>query len=466
MDVKIITTKQMYDSMISQLFPDNNPLEQFGFIITGLSKHEKNINLLCRKFIYADKSCLTEQTGTSVVPDPRFVQYVWGIVKECNGGLITVHTHPFANERVSFSPIDDRSESISFPKELEFLGEGPHANIVLGTNSIDARWYNPEEKRVEPIKAIKIIGDIGIKVLTPTSQPEEKNTTDVKEVYDRQVLAFGKAGQNLLQKQKVCIVGCGGIGSILLIQLVRLGICNIVLIDHDHVEATNLNRLAGSTLSDVKSRILKVKMLARYAYSINPDACIEMISDSVFSSESQSTMKTCDYVFGATDNQSTRDLLNTTAIHYMIPYIDCGTGIQADENHNIKHAGGQVRTIIPGLGCLKCIDGIDMDVAKMELLPEEQQEFMIQRGYIAGENEHAPAVASLNGVIANLAVTEFMGYVTGCKLLSRYVFYDFLKALTIPIDFSKNPECFSCSEDTLLGCGDSGLTLPEYAVTD
>jgi molybdopterin/thiamine biosynthesis adenylyltransferase len=466
MDIKIITTKQMYDAMITQLFPADNPLEQFGFIITGLSRHKNSCNLLCRKFIYADESCLIKQTGMSVVPDPRFVQYVWGIVKECNGGLITVHTHPFSKEHVGFSGIDDRSGAESFPREVEFLGKGPHANVVFGTNSVDARWYNAKDKSVSPVKEINIIGENGIEVLRPTSMPIRSRDGDrIEEIHNRQVLAFGKAGQKQLQKQKVCVVGCGGIGSVVAILLARLGVGSIVLIDHDRVEMSNLNRLAGSRLSDAKESVLKVEMLGKCICGINPNMRTELISDSVFSSEAQIALKSCDYLFGCTDNHSTRKLLNTNANHHMIPYIDCGTGIQADANHNIAHAGGQVRIVIPGLGCLKCIDGINMDIAKMEQLPEDQRELMVQRGYIAGDDIHAPAVASLNGVVANLAITEFMSHVTGCKPLTRYVYYDFMKSLTVPVEFPKKPDCFSCSEDSLLGCGDGGLTLPEYAVS-
>ena len=146
----------------------------------------------------------------------------------------------------------------------------------------------------------------------------------------------------------------------------------------------------------------------------------------------------------------------------MIPYWDCGTGIDADSHHNIERAGGQVRTVIPGQGCLKCINGIDLDKAKMEQLPEEQRQFVIQRGYIAGEDEHAPSVVSLNGVIANLAITEFMGFVTGCRPLCRYVYYDLLKSVTMPVQFAKNPDCFSCSENSLLGSGDGGVALPDF----
>jgi molybdopterin/thiamine biosynthesis adenylyltransferase len=465
METQINMTTKMYNEMLEKLFPPDNDSEQFGFIVTGLSKHKNGHNLLCRKFIHADESCLTNQSGVSVVPDPRFVQYVYNTVKECKGGLITVHTHPFSSENVCFSGIDDRSEEDSFPKEVNLLGKGPHASVVFGRNSVDARWYDAKTKQIEPVKAIKIIGEIGTKILTPTSQRENLDES-INEIHDRQVLAFGKAGQKLIQKAKVGIVGCGGLGSILFILLVRLGVRDFVLIDDDVVENTNLNRLAGSRLIDVKNKTPKVEMLGNYGLEISDEIIIHLIAKSVFTSEAKLALKSCDYIFGGVDTQSPRVLLNSISIQHMIPYFDCGTGIQAAVDHSIEHAGGQVRTVIPGLGCLKCIKGINLDTAKMEQLPEEQRQAVIERGYIAGEDEHAPSVAPLNGVIANLAVTEFMGFVTGCKPLSRYVFYDLLRSTTVPVEFPKNPDCFSCSEDSLLGSGDSGVALPEYLISE
>ncbi|MFN3874235.1 MAG: ThiF family adenylyltransferase [Ignavibacterium sp.] len=42
--------------------------------------------------------------------------------------------------------------------------------------------------------------------------------------------------------QSVCIVGCGGVGSWVSLFLAQLGTKNIILIDYDIVEASNLNR--------------------------------------------------------------------------------------------------------------------------------------------------------------------------------------------------------------------------------
>ncbi|WP_424953022.1 ThiF family adenylyltransferase [Comamonas thiooxydans] len=45
-----------------------------------------------------------------------------------------------------------------------------------------------------------------------------------------------------IRKSKVLIVGCGGIGSLVAINLCVAGINDIHLVDHDNIESTNLNR--------------------------------------------------------------------------------------------------------------------------------------------------------------------------------------------------------------------------------
>lgn len=48
--------------------------------------------------------------------------------------------------------------------------------------------------------------------------------------------------QNNISKKTVCIIGLGGVGSIVLQHLVSAGIQNFILIDYDKVDTSNLNR--------------------------------------------------------------------------------------------------------------------------------------------------------------------------------------------------------------------------------
>ncbi|MCZ6491253.1 MAG: ThiF family adenylyltransferase, partial [Acidobacteria bacterium] len=64
------------------------------------------------------------------------------------------------------------------------------------------------------------------------------------ERYSRQVLyrGIGEAGQRKLLASRVAIVGCGALGSHQASLLVRAGVGELLLIDRDYVEESNLQR--------------------------------------------------------------------------------------------------------------------------------------------------------------------------------------------------------------------------------
>lgn len=286
------------------------------------------------------------------------------------------------------------------------------------------------------------------------------------ERYDRQIRVFGRYGQEILRRLTVAIVGAGGIGSLVLVLLVRLGVGRIIVIDDDVVEVSNLNRLAGATLEDARKKRPKVQVLAEYAARINPAVKITTVQDSIMNASAQGYLKICDILFGCTDNQSTRWIENKFAVEHCTPYFDTGTGIKAGPDHTIEHAGGQVRVVVPGTGCLHCIDGIKVDIAEQEMRSEEEREIHTRLGYIEGANMKAPAVATLNGVIANLAVTEFMAYVTGFRPVHRFVGYDFMNATVLTYTFPRDPNCYACNPLGALAIGDGGQPLPIELLID
>jgi len=64
----------------------------------------------------------------------------------------------------------------------------------------------------------------------------------VPERYQRNVGTIGINGQVRLLKSKIVIIGLGGLGGIVLELLARMGIGNIVVVDGDVFEESNLNR--------------------------------------------------------------------------------------------------------------------------------------------------------------------------------------------------------------------------------
>jgi molybdopterin/thiamine biosynthesis adenylyltransferase len=76
------------------------------------------------------------------------------------------------------------------------------------------------------------------------------------------------AMQLRLLASKVAIIGCGGLGGHVAIELTRIGIGKLILIDPDTFDETNLNRQSFATMDTIGEH--KVSVLERELISINP----------------------------------------------------------------------------------------------------------------------------------------------------------------------------------------------------
>lgn len=95
--------------------------------------------------------------------------------------------------------------------------------------------------------------------------------------FERTRLIIEEPYFNLVQQKVVCVIGLGGVGATCVESLIRTGIENLVIVDHDKIELSNLNRQIQSsqlTLGLHKTTALKNKML-----EINPKAKITTITD-------------------------------------------------------------------------------------------------------------------------------------------------------------------------------------------
>jgi len=168
MKVTIIMLATQYVELWSRLFPPGKADEQFACGILGVSHNPGGCNLLLRRFMVADASCLIKQSGASVRPDPKFVEYIWTLADKSGSSLIDFHTHPFCDTHVRFSSIDDHDARDGFPKMVKRFGPGPHASIVFGRRSLDAQWYDAQSRTVKPVAEVKILGE-NLRTILPTS---------------------------------------------------------------------------------------------------------------------------------------------------------------------------------------------------------------------------------------------------------------------------------------------------------
>lgn len=257
--------------------------------------------------------------------------------------------------------------------------------------------------------------------------------------FSRQELFVSKEGQKKIASSSVAIVGLGGTGSLIAQSLAYLGVQNYILIDDDHVEESNLNRLIGAYPEDLEEETKKVDVAERLIHKINPEAKVNKIFNNLRSREALEVLTTSPIIFGCVDNQGARLILLELAAAFENILIDMATEIFPENGHY----GGRVIISIPGKYCLLCAGQMDAEEAKQDLESNKARESRLAHGY-GLEKVTAPAVVSINGVIANIAITEFLAIVTGMREPTLHLTYKAERGIVTTRIINENDACFVC----------------------
>lgn len=139
--------------------------------------------------------------------------------------------------------------------------------------------------------------------------------------YNRQIILpeVGIYGQDKLQQAKVLVVGVGGLGSAVLPYLVAAGVGEIGLIDDDIIAVSNLQRqVIYKTRSVGETKVLEAKKMA---LALNPEVVINAYIEKLTSKNAISLFENYDIVVDATDNLSTKYLINDASIVTKTPFV-------------------------------------------------------------------------------------------------------------------------------------------------
>ena len=97
--------------------------------------------------------------------------------------------------------------------------------------------------------------------------------------YSRHILLddLGVQGQERLLGAHALIIGAGGLGSPAGLYLGSAGVGHITLVDHDRVDATNLQRQIAHRLDRIDH--FKAESLAQSIRDINPDVRLRCVTE-------------------------------------------------------------------------------------------------------------------------------------------------------------------------------------------
>lgn len=147
--------------------------------------------------------------------------------------------------------------------------------------------------------------------------------------FSRTERLIGKEAMEKLQQAKVAIFGIGGVGSFVVEGLVRAGVQHFILVDHDKVDITNLNRQIIATTKTIGKD--KVEVAKERILEINPEAQVQIYKE-FFMPDSKGILDTSvDYIVDAIDTVTAKIELVVRANQLNIPIISSmGTGNKLD----------------------------------------------------------------------------------------------------------------------------------------
>jgi molybdopterin/thiamine biosynthesis adenylyltransferase len=241
------------------------------------------------------------------------------------------------------------------------------------------------------------------------------------EYYSRQIVLeeIGLEGQKRLKAARVCVVGVGGLGSPVTIQLASIGVGHIRLVDRDVVEMSNLQRQHVYGIDKIGWP--KVEAAAERLKLLNPFIEVEPVPMSLTPGNAEGLISGVDLVVDCLDSMSARYSLNRACVELGVPYIHGAV---------ITHIGN-ASTIIPGeTACLECFQGNVDDAA----LPSCA---------VAGVH---PSVIS---IIASIQVSEAVRLLLGKapNLADKLLFCDLEDLSFEEISLSKAEACPVCGSE-------------------
>lgn len=231
------------------------------------------------------------------------------------------------------------------------------------------------------------------------------------EKYSRQIILpeIGLEGQRRINEAKVAIVGLGALGSVAAELLVRAGVGNLILIDRDVIEDSNLPRQALYVEEDVgKSKVMAAK---KRLQEINSRVKLEEYAIHL-NYRNINLLQQVDLILDCTDNLKTRFLINEYCKKEKKKWIYAAT---------IK-TKGYVMSIFPSGPCVECF------------LSEKVGETCDTSG----------VVNTITFSIAGLQVTEALKIIVGKEVESRLYYYDIWQPEMKQLQIPKNKNCLAC----------------------
>ena len=230
----------------------------------------------------------------------------------------------------------------------------------------------------------------------------------------------GLAGQRRLRASSVLIVGAGGLGSPAALYLAAAGVGRLGLVDHDHVELSNLQRQVLYDTNAVGTP--KLASARARLTGLNPDVAVETFETRMDSGNALEILEGWDFVIDGSDNFPTRYLVNDACVMLGIPFAYGA----------ILRFEGQASVFgTPDGPCYRCLF---RDPPPPGLVPNCAE---------------AGVLGVLPGIVGSIQANEAIKWLTGIgdTLAGRLLLIDALRMEFRSLDIRRDPDCVVCGSE-------------------
>lgn len=398
---RLIFPRETADQLARHL-EARTPLEEGAFCLLRRGRGARGQRLLVGDVLLPPPDAWTRQAENQLRPSTQWLSAVIGQAIQAKSGLLFLHSHPNPDYPLGLSLVDEdtfRTLARAFGPGLP----GPFAAAVAHPCGWSAVLWSSDD--LQPIQQITSIGRT-LRLLSP-APPSAASALD-----SRQRDALGIIHDRIRQLS-VGIVGCGGLGSPIAEQLVRMGVRELVLVDNDVLDTpSNVRRVFGSTMADIQVSppLSKVDILARHLDQLGLAVSIRPIRGDIRNwSSSIRDILDVDVVIAGTDTHGSRAALNELPRLHLLPVIDAGVRVGSKRNGNLSNLLAAVRVLTPSTPCLLCRRTIDPDTIRIENLPEDERSKQIREGYVTGTfGAPEPSVVALTALGSGLATCALL----------------------------------------------------------
>lgn len=240
--------------------------------------------------------------------------------------------------------------------------------------------------------------------------------------YSRHILLdeIGIEGQEKLLASNVLVIGAGGLGSPVALYLGSAGVGRMTIVDHDHVDATNLQRQIAHTLERVGA--FKADSVVQAVAAINPDVQVTPIACKADDALLDRLVRDAGLVLDCTDNFAIRHAINRACVNHHKPLVS-GAAIRFDGQVTVYDSSSEKSP------CYACI------------FPETS---LLEETSCASMGVFAPLVGIVGSVQAAEALKLLCGI--GQALTGRLLMLDGRSMEWHEMKMSRNPACPVCGE--------------------